>query len=86
MHDPVGLLSLGRLPCVEDERLLDPDALAAGGAVDGLVRAGGLPVPGARGPVGPDAVRVLAVARAEEVPLLVPVRRLGCTWNTILRL
>jgi hypothetical protein len=79
LHDPVGLGALGRAAHVEDERLLDADALAGDGAVDGLVGAGGLPVAGARGAVRPDPVRVLAVARAEEVPLLVPVRRLGCT-------
>jgi hypothetical protein len=80
VHDPVGLGALGRAALVEDERLLDADALVgrrAAAAVDGLVGAGGLPVAGARGAVRPDPVRVLAVPRAEEVPLPVPVIRLG---------
>ena len=76
MHDPGRLGALGRAARVEDERLLDADALAGGGVVDGLVGAGGLPVPRRRRPVGPRAVGVLAVARAEEVPLLLPEGRL----------
>ena len=79
VHDPVGLGALGRAAPVEDERLLDADALAGGAALDGLVSAGGLPVAGSCGAVRPDPVWVLAVARAEEVPLLVPVRCPGCS-------
>ena len=78
VHDPVGLGALGRAALVEDERLLDADALAGGAALDGLVGAGGLPVAGPCGAVRADPVWVLAVARAEEVPLLVPVRGPGC--------
>nr|ACN34811.1 unknown [Zea mays] len=77
VHDPVGLGAPGRAALVEDERLLDADALAGGGVVDGLVGAGGLPVAGAGGAVGADAVGVLAVPRAEEVVLAVAVQRLG---------
>jgi hypothetical protein len=78
VHDPVGLGAPGRAALVEDERLLDADALAGGAVVDGLVGAGGLPVAGARRAVGADAVGVLAVARAEEVVLAVAVQGLGC--------
>jgi len=77
VHDPVGLGAPGRAALVEDERLLDADALAGGAVVDGLVGAGGLPVAGPRRAVGADAVGVLAVARAEEVVLAVAVHSLG---------
>ena len=79
VHDPVGLDALGRAALVEDEGLLDADALAGGAAADGLVRAGGLPVAGTRGAVRPDTVGVLTVPRREEVPLPVPVASLGCS-------
>nr|ACN30958.1 unknown [Zea mays] len=72
VHDPVGLLALGRLAGVEDERLLDGQRL---GRAHGLVSAGGLPVPSPGGAVGPGPVRVLAVPRGEEVPLLLAVQR-----------
>jgi hypothetical protein len=78
VHDPVGLDPLGRAALVEDERLLDADALVGGAAADGLVGAGGLPVARSRRPVRPDSIRVLAVPRREEVPLPVSVARLGC--------
>ena len=78
MHDPVGLDALGRAALVEDECLLDADALVGGAAADGLVGAGGLPVAGPRRAVRPDSVGVLAVPGREEVPLPVPVVRLGC--------
>jgi hypothetical protein len=77
VHDPAGLGALGWAALVEDERLLDANALAGGVVVDGLVGAGGLPVPGPRRPVRADAVRVLAVTRAEEVPLAIPVHSLA---------
>ena len=67
MHDPLGLDPTGRLAVVEHERLLDADRPAP--VLHGLVGAGRLPVPGARGAVGSGAVGVLAVARREEVPL-----------------
>ena len=89
MHDPARLHALGRATLVEDERLLDADhggaaaavgtrAGSGGGERDGLVGAGGLPVAGAGGAVGADAVGVLAVSRAEEVPLRLPENCLGC--------
>nr|ACR34846.1 unknown [Zea mays] len=70
VHDPSGLLSPGRPPRVEDERLLGADERLAPEDVPVLAR--GLPVPGLRGPVGPQPRRVLAVLEAEEVPLLLP--------------
>jgi hypothetical protein len=45
VHDPVSLGAPGRLAAVEDEGLLDPDVLARRSRNDGLVGAGGLPVP-----------------------------------------
>jgi hypothetical protein len=79
VHDPVGLDAPGRLAPVEHEGLLDPDVLAGGSGQDGLVGAGGLPVPGPGGAVGPGAVEVLALPRAEEVPLLLPEEQsFGC--------
>jgi len=87
VHDPARLHALGRPPLVEDERLLHANHGAAaalgrraggGGERDGLVGAGGLPVAGPGGAVGADAVGVLAVSRAEEVPLRLPENRLGC--------
>ncbi|KAE8805147.1 NAC transcription factor [Hordeum vulgare] len=80
VHDPCHLGALGQAALVEDESLLDADALAGGGVMDGLVGAGGLPVAAAGGAVGADAVRVLVVPRAEEVPLAVAVHRLGCSF------
>jgi hypothetical protein len=76
MHDPVGLVALGRLAGVEDESLLDGHRLRR---AHRLVCAGGLPVPGAGGAVRPRPVRVLAVPRGEEVPLLLAVQRHPCT-------
>jgi hypothetical protein len=70
VHDPAGLLALGRPPGVEDECLLHADQRLA--PEDVPVLAGGLPVPGLRRPVGPQPRRVLAVLEHEEVPLLLP--------------
>ena len=82
VHDPAGLLALGRPPRVEDERLLGADEhLAAVAPEDILVLARGLPVPGLRGPVRPQPRRVLAVLEAEEVPLLLPHLRQRCMRN-----
>ena len=78
MHDPVGLDALGRLALVEDEGLLDADVVAGRSGEDGLVGAGGLPVPRAGGAVGACAVGVLAVPRAEEVPFVLAEQRLTC--------
>jgi hypothetical protein len=78
VHDPVSLDTLGRLAPVEHEGLLDPDALAGASGQDGLVGAGGLPVAGSGGAVGASAVGVLAVPRAEEVPLVLPEQGFGC--------
>jgi hypothetical protein len=73
VHDPASLDTPGRLAPVEHEGLLDPDVVAGRrSGQDGLVGAGGLPVPGPGGAVGPGAVGVLALPRAEEVPLLLP--------------
>ena len=73
MHDPVRLDPTRRLPGVEDERLLDPERAAP--RRDGLVGAGGLPVPVAGGAVGAGPVWVLAVPGREEVPLPDPEQR-----------
>jgi hypothetical protein len=78
MHNPTRPDASRRAAPVEDERLLDSDAHAGGIAVDGLVGASGLPVAGPRGAVGTDAVWVLTVPRAEEVPLAVPEISPGC--------
>jgi hypothetical protein len=77
VHDPVSFGAPGRLAAVEDEGLLDPDVVARRSRNDGLVGAGGLPVPGPGGAVGAGAVRVLAVPRAEEEPLLVSEQSFG---------
>uniref|UniRef100_A0A0A9D3X3 NAC1 n=1 Tax=Arundo donax TaxID=35708 RepID=A0A0A9D3X3_ARUDO len=67
VHDPVRLDPTRRPPGVEDERLLDPQRAAP--RRDGLVGAGGLPVPVPGGAVGSGPVGVLAVPGREEVPL-----------------
>jgi len=80
VHDPVGLDALGSSPLVEHQRLLHADLAHAADAagrrgrrrVDGLVRARRLPVTRRSRAVGASAVRVLAVPRAEEVPLALP--------------
>ena len=81
VHDPVRLLSFRGSAAVEDERLLHADQRAGAGAADLAVLAGGLPVAGHRGAVGAQARRVLAVAEAVEVPLLLPHLRLVCAWG-----
>ena len=69
-----GLGALGRAPLVEHEHLLDANHLGAGGGEgDGLVGAGGLPVARAGGAVGANAVGILTVPGAEEVPLTLPM-------------
>ena len=73
MHDPVGLLAVGRPADVEDEGL--PHADAAGvGEEDGLVPPRRLPEPRRRRPVRPRPRRVLLVLVAEEVPLVLRPR------------
>ena len=69
MHDPVGLLPVGRPSLVEDERLPHADE-AAFVVHHRLVPARRLPEPGHGGPVGPRPRWVLAVLVAEEVPLV----------------
>jgi len=71
VHHPVGLGAPAGAAAVVDEGLLEPEALAAGAAVYGLVDAGGLPEAGAGDAVGPDAVPVLAATQAEEVAFFV---------------
>ena len=99
MHDPLRLASLRGAPLVEDERLLDAQAVRAAGRQDGLVGAGGLPVAGARRAVGAGATSccccwgsATAVAGrstpASEVrELLSPVKSdasgASSTWNFI---
>jgi hypothetical protein len=68
VHDPVGLLAVGRAALVEDEGLAHADALD--GVVDGLVAAGGLPEARRRGAVRARPRRVLLVLVAEEVPVV----------------
>ena len=76
VHDPVGLDAPGRLAGVEHQRLLDARRPGAALGRDGLVGAGGLPVPPPGGAVGARAVGVLAAPRREEVPLLAAEQRL----------
>jgi len=72
VHDPAGLDAVGGAAAVEDEGLAHADDGAAGGlgVVDDAVLAGGLPVAGLGGAIGAQPRRVLAVAEAEEVPLV----------------
>jgi hypothetical protein len=88
VHDPVSLGTLGRLAPVEHEGLLDSDVVAGrrGGREDGLVGAGGLPVARPGGAVGAGAVGVLAVPRAEEVPLVLSEQGFGCTADDYIEL
>jgi hypothetical protein len=82
VHDPARLLAPGGAAPVEDERLLHAHQRAAAAAADLAVLAGGLPVAGRRGAVGAQARRVLAVAEAVEVPLLLPHLRLVCSSSS----
>jgi len=77
VHDPVCLDTLGGFAAVEHKRLLDSDVLARRSQQDGLVGAGGLPVAGSGGTVWAGAVGVLAIPRAEEVPLVLSKQSLG---------
>lgn len=77
MHDPVCLGALGRLTPIEHKGLLHSDVLARRSRQDGLVGAGGLPVARSGGTVGAGAIRVLAIPRAEEVPLVLSKQRFG---------
>ena len=77
MHDPVCLDPLGRLTTIEHKGFLDSDVLARWSQQDGLVGAGGLPVAGSGGTVGAGAVGVLAIPRAEEVPLVLSKQSFG---------
>ena len=73
MHDPVGLLPVGRPALVENERLPHADEPAP--LVHRFVPPRRLPEPGHGRPVRPRPRWVLAVLEAEEVPvvlLLVP--------------
>lgn len=80
VHDPIGLQPLGRPPLVEHKRLFDPNGAAIPflAREDRLVSPGRFPVPRHRRPVRPGSVWVLAIPRAEEVPLSVPKQRFGC--------
>ena len=69
MHDPIGLHTFGSFAFVEDKSFLDPDLLGAHVGANGFVGPGGLPITGSGRPVRARAVRVLAVTRAEEIPL-----------------
>lgn len=69
VHDPLGLLAAGGSASVEDERLLHAEEHPGGSAVDLPVLSCGFPVTSAGGPVRPETRRVLAVSKAEEVPL-----------------
>jgi len=71
VHDPAAPESLGRLPHIEHQRLLEPDR-ALHLNIHRPVGPRGLPVAGRRDSVGAVAVAVLAVSRHIEVPLLVP--------------
>jgi len=69
VHDPVGATALWGTAAVVNKRLLHSNGAVAVG--DGTVFPGGLPVAPLGGAVGPGAVSVLAIQRAEEVPLQV---------------
>ena len=77
VHDPAGLDAVGGAAAVEDEGLAHADNGVTAGAgrgrpqaADDAVLAGGLPVAGPGGAVRAQPRRVLAVAEAEEVPLV----------------
>ena len=70
MHDPIGLVAVWGTALVVHERLAHADASGAGGGVDGLVPAGGLPEPGGGGAVGARPRRVFLVLVAEQVPVV----------------
>ena len=74
VHDPAGLVACRRAAAVEDERLPHAEgtvvvttAAAAPARHHHPVLPGGLPVPGTRGSVGPQARRELDAPPAEEV-------------------
>lgn len=69
MHDPVGARAMGCAASVVNEGLLHAHRAFLG--VHLPVLPGGLPISGPRRAVRPRAVRILAVPRAEEVPLQV---------------
>lgn len=80
MHDPIGLNPFRRFSSIEDERFLHPNFfLTPTDRKYRLVRSSRFPVPRRGGAVGPHAVRVLPISRAEEVPLLLPEVSLACT-------
>lgn len=79
LHDPLRLHPLRVLALVEHQRLLHPDFDLPLARRHRPVSPGRLPVPRQPSPVRPDAVRVLSVQRAEEIPLPVAVNRLLCT-------
>ena len=78
VHDPLGLLAAGGSAFVEDEGFLHPQEGPTWRTVNLLVFAGGFPVAGSGGSVGPQSGRVLPVPEAEEVPLSLPHLRHIC--------
>lgn len=78
MHHPLGLDTLRSSTSVEDERLLQADALGSLGRVDGSVCSGGFPETSSSYSIGPRTVSVFPVPRAVEVPFLFPSTRQLC--------
>lgn len=70
VHDPASLDPIRSPVPVEHQRLPHPDNLAARRVVHRPVLPRCFPVPCHRRPVGPEAGGVLAIAEAEEVPLI----------------
>ena len=87
VHYPAGLAAVGCASGVEDEGLTHADDAGAASrrrrpvAADDAVFAGGLPVAGLGGAVGAQPRRILAVAEAEEVPLVRAQLRHVCIYH-----
>lgn len=79
MHDPVGLDALRGTAGVEDEGLLDAEALGTPSGEDGLVGARGLPVSRCGCPVWPGAVWIFPVTGAVEEPF--SLAEVGLVYN-----
>lgn len=82
VHDPISLHPLRGSSCVENQSLLHPHARLSTKRRRrrhyGLISTRSLPIPRSRRPVWPRTVRVLPIPWTEEVPFLIPKRRLLC--------
>ena len=70
MHDPVCFDALGWSAFVEDQSFLHTDLPRASWGSDRFIGSGGFPITRSRGSVGPSTIGILAVSRAEEIPLV----------------